>query len=157
MGGGRLTPGGRKLPGPGPAGGGLPAGPPLGGPGDGGAHLPPRGGMDRPLPLPARLCGGGPGPVPPPAGPEAPRLCQPGRHTHRSGDPVLLAGAHPAGRRLSVSPPGPLPLRRGGGLRRGHRLRRRGRHPGGGSGGVKLEGTPPDSRRGSLIAHGCGC
>ncbi len=68
---------------------------------------------------------------PAPDGPEAPGLRRAGRGAHRSGDPLLLAGAHPAGRDLPVRPAGPVPLRRGGGLRRRDRLRRRGRHPGG--------------------------
>ena len=45
----------------------------------------------------------------PPDGPEAPGLCLSGRGAHRSGDPLLLAGAHPPGRDPPVRPPGALP------------------------------------------------
>ena len=95
------------------------------------SHLPPRSDLDGAGPVPARGGGGYAAGSPAPDGPEAPGLRRAGRGAHWSGDPVLLAGAHPAGRDLPVRPAGPVPLRRGGGLRRRDRLRRRGRHPGG--------------------------
>ena len=116
---------------PRPAGRGFPSAPALGGPRDCPAHLPARSGLDQSVPLPARLCGGYPAPVPAPAGPEAAGVRRPGRRPHRGGNPLFLAGTDPKGRTLSVLPPGAVPLRRGGRVCRGHRLRRRRRHPGG--------------------------
>ena len=118
---------------PRPAGGGLPGPTAISGAGQGQAHLPPRRPLVRPvagaagryLPVP----GGGPAS----AGQEAPRLRRPRRGADGGGDPLLLPPPHPPGRGGPVRHSGPLPLRGGGGLRRGHPLRRRRRDADGGA------------------------
>ena len=109
-----LSAGGRELFCPRPAGGGLPLKKTFSGAGEHPAHLPPRGDLDGAGPVSApgggRYLAGGPAPD----GPEAPGLCLPGRGAHRSGDPLLLAGAHPPGRDPPVRPSGALSLRRRG-------------------------------------------
>ena len=79
------------------------------------AHLPPRSDLDGAGPVPARGGGGYAAGSPAPDGPEAPGLRRAGRGAHWSGDPVLLAGAHPAGRDLPVRPAGPVPCGEGAG------------------------------------------
>ena len=130
LGGGGLHPGRRRLPRPGPDGGRLSGPAALHGPGAHHPHLPPRRHPGGAGPLPARLRGRHPAGCPPPLRPQAPRLCRAGGRAHRRGEPLLLSGAHPPGRGLSVPHPGPLPLRRGGWVRGRDYQRGRGRHSG---------------------------
>ena len=128
LGGGGLYPGRRRLPGPGPAGGGLSGPPALHWPRPGEAQLPARRHLVQSLGLPAALRGGGHGGGPADSGQETPGLRRPRRRADGGGEPVLLPGPDRPGRDVSILPPGAVPLWGGRRLRRRHPFRRGGRH-----------------------------
>lgn len=96
-GGGSLPPGRRRLRGPVPAGGGFPGGAALCGAGAGDPQLSARGPVDGPAAVSAGICVGDPGAGPAGAGQKNTGLCPGGCRSDGGGDPVVVAGAHPAG------------------------------------------------------------